>query len=69
MSRYTLLCELCILATASLFDPGGNPAANAALCDGAFVANRFRVVEVRREAQKTPAPQWVSGIPPPVARF
>ncbi|MFE0404962.1 MULTISPECIES: phenylacetic acid degradation protein PaaN [Streptomyces] len=30
---------------------GGNPAANAALCDGAFVANRFRVVEVRREAQ------------------
>ncbi|MEU9955670.1 phenylacetic acid degradation protein PaaN [Streptomyces sp. NPDC050982] len=29
---------------------GGNPAANAALCDGAFVANRFRVVEVRRKA-------------------
>jgi len=29
---------------------GGNPSANAALCDGAFVANRFRVVEVRREA-------------------
>ncbi|MFG2029585.1 phenylacetic acid degradation protein PaaN [Streptomyces sp. NPDC048825] len=29
---------------------GGNPAANAALCDGAFVANRFRVVELRREA-------------------
>ncbi|MFF4208801.1 phenylacetic acid degradation protein PaaN [Streptomyces sp. NPDC001796] len=29
---------------------GGNPAANATLCDGAFVANRFRVVEVRREA-------------------
>ncbi|RZU21918.1 phenylacetic acid degradation protein PaaN [Streptomyces sp. BK239] len=29
---------------------GGNPAANAALCDGAFVANRFRIVEVRREA-------------------
>ncbi|MFK4146973.1 phenylacetic acid degradation protein PaaN [Streptomyces sp. NPDC004065] len=29
---------------------GGNPAANAALCDGAFVANRFRVVEIRREA-------------------
>ncbi|MFE1196647.1 phenylacetic acid degradation protein PaaN [Streptomyces olivaceoviridis] len=29
---------------------GGNPAANAALTDGAFVANRFRVVEVRREA-------------------
>ncbi|MGX1910818.1 phenylacetic acid degradation protein PaaN [Streptomyces phaeochromogenes] len=29
---------------------GGNPAANAALCDGAFVANRFRVVETRKEA-------------------
>ncbi|MEV3989743.1 phenylacetic acid degradation protein PaaN [Streptomyces sp. NPDC049837] len=29
---------------------GGNPAANAALCDSAFVANRFRVVEVRRPA-------------------
>ncbi|MEO3972721.1 phenylacetic acid degradation protein PaaN [Streptomyces sp. CAU 1734] len=29
---------------------GGNPAANAALCDGAFVAHRFRVVEVRRQA-------------------
>ncbi|MEV5344158.1 phenylacetic acid degradation protein PaaN [Streptomyces achromogenes] len=29
---------------------GGNPAANAALTDSAFVANRFRVVEVRREA-------------------
>ncbi|MFF2504287.1 phenylacetic acid degradation protein PaaN [Streptomyces sp. NPDC058067] len=29
---------------------GGNPAANAALCDGAFVSNRFRVVEVRTEA-------------------
>ncbi|MFE4253117.1 phenylacetic acid degradation protein PaaN [Streptomyces sp. NPDC056910] len=29
---------------------GGNPAANAALCDGAFVSNRFRVVEVRKEA-------------------
>ncbi|MCK7623864.1 phenylacetic acid degradation protein PaaN [Streptomyces sp. RS10V-4] len=29
---------------------GGNPAANAVLCDGAFVANRFRTVEVRREA-------------------
>ncbi|MGA5554848.1 phenylacetic acid degradation protein PaaN [Streptomyces lavendulocolor] len=29
---------------------GGNPAANAALCDSAFVANRFRVVEVRRQA-------------------
>jgi phenylacetic acid degradation protein paaN len=27
---------------------GGNPAANAVLCDGAFVAPRFRTVEVRR---------------------
>ena len=29
---------------------GGNPAANSALCDTAFVANRFRMVEVRRPA-------------------
>ncbi|MFD4257235.1 phenylacetic acid degradation protein PaaN [Streptomyces sp. NPDC058534] len=29
---------------------GGNPAANAALCDGAFVANRFRVIEIRQPA-------------------
>ncbi|MGH3324378.1 MAG: phenylacetic acid degradation protein PaaN, partial [Streptomyces sp.] len=29
---------------------GGNPAANAALCDTAFVADRFRTVEVRRPA-------------------
>ncbi|MEU4209786.1 phenylacetic acid degradation protein PaaN [Streptomyces sp. NPDC026206] len=28
---------------------GGNPAANAVLCDAAFVANRFRTVEVRRQ--------------------
>lgn len=28
---------------------GGNPAANAALCDAAFVSNRFRMVEVRRQ--------------------
>ncbi|MFH8465134.1 phenylacetic acid degradation protein PaaN [Streptomyces sp. NPDC017991] len=28
---------------------GGNPAANSALCDGAFVANRFRVVEIRSD--------------------
>ncbi|WP_320775526.1 phenylacetic acid degradation protein PaaN [Streptomyces sp. CRN 30] len=27
---------------------GGNPAANAALTDGAFVADRFRTIEVRR---------------------
>ncbi|WP_420855921.1 phenylacetic acid degradation protein PaaN [Streptomyces nanshensis] len=30
---------------------GGNPAANAALCDSAFVADRFRMVEVRRPSQ------------------
>nr|AIK66558.1 phenylacetic acid degradation protein paaN2 (ring opening enzyme) [Arhodomonas sp. Seminole] len=29
---------------------GANPAANAVLCDSAFVANRFRVVETRRHA-------------------
>jgi phenylacetic acid degradation protein paaN len=29
---------------------GGNPAANAALTDGAFVASRFRFIEVRRPA-------------------
>ena len=29
---------------------GGNPAANSALCDAAFVASRFRTVEVRRMA-------------------
>ena len=33
---------------------GGNPAANSALCDGAFVANRFRTVEVRRPAVSEP---------------
>lgn len=33
---------------------GGNPAANAALCDTAFVANRFRTVEVRRTSQDLP---------------
>ncbi|WP_381796184.1 phenylacetic acid degradation protein PaaN [Streptomyces niveus] len=32
---------------------GGNPAANAALCDAAFVANRFRTVEVRRQGVTT----------------
>jgi phenylacetic acid degradation protein paaN len=37
-------------AFSDLHGSGGNPAANAALTDGAFVANRFRVVEVRREA-------------------
>ncbi|MEV1052256.1 phenylacetic acid degradation protein PaaN [Streptomyces sp. NPDC049887] len=29
---------------------GGNPAANASLCDGAFVSNRFRMVEIRRQS-------------------
>lgn len=29
---------------------GGNPAANATLCDAAFVADRFRTIEVRRPA-------------------
>ncbi|MFI6347636.1 phenylacetic acid degradation protein PaaN [Streptomyces sp. NPDC050560] len=35
-------------AFSDLHGSGGNPAANAALCDAAFVAERFRVVEVRR---------------------
>jgi phenylacetic acid degradation protein paaN len=35
-------------AFADFHGTGGNPAANSALCDGAFVANRFRTVEVRR---------------------
>ncbi|MCZ9337439.1 phenylacetic acid degradation protein PaaN, partial [Streptomyces sp. TRM76130] len=30
---------------------GGNPAANATLTDGAFVANRFRFIEVRRPSR------------------
>jgi hypothetical protein len=29
---------------------GANPAANAALIDGAFVAQRFRIVQSRRHA-------------------
>ena len=29
---------------------GANPAANAALTDGAYVANRFRIVQSRRPA-------------------
>jgi phenylacetic acid degradation protein paaN len=37
-------------AFSDLHGSGGNPAANSALTDGAFVAGRFRVVEVRREA-------------------
>ena len=32
---------------------GANPAANAALCDSAFVANRFRVVETRVPVPET----------------
>jgi phenylacetic acid degradation protein paaN len=35
-------------AFADLHGTGANPAANAAICDSAFVANRFRTVEVRR---------------------
>ncbi|MFK0117420.1 phenylacetic acid degradation protein PaaN [Streptomyces sp. NPDC090994] len=35
-------------AFSDLHGSGGNPAANAALTDGAFVANRFRIIEVRR---------------------
>jgi acyl-CoA reductase-like NAD-dependent aldehyde dehydrogenase len=30
---------------------GANPAGNATLCDGAFVSNRFRVVQSRRPAR------------------
>ncbi|MCQ4083214.1 phenylacetic acid degradation protein PaaN [Streptomyces sp. RB6PN25] len=37
-------------AFADFHGTGGNPAANSTLCDGAFVANRFRTVEVRRPA-------------------
>jgi len=29
---------------------GANPAANATYCDGAFVADRFRLIEVREPA-------------------
>ncbi|MFJ6137076.1 phenylacetic acid degradation protein PaaN [Kitasatospora sp. NPDC092286] len=35
-------------AFSDLHGTGANPAANSAYCDGAFVANRFRTVEVRR---------------------
>ncbi|MEU9130049.1 phenylacetic acid degradation protein PaaN [Kitasatospora sp. NPDC048540] len=35
-------------AFSDLHGTGANPAANAAYCDGAFVANRFRTVEIRR---------------------
>ncbi|MEV4612264.1 phenylacetic acid degradation protein PaaN [Kitasatospora sp. NPDC049258] len=37
-------------AFSDLHGTGANPAANSAYCDGAFVANRFRTVEVRRPA-------------------
>ncbi|GAA0663428.1 phenylacetic acid degradation protein PaaN [Kitasatospora atroaurantiaca] len=37
-------------AFSDLHGTGANPAANSAYCDGAFVANRFRVVEVRRHS-------------------
>jgi phenylacetic acid degradation protein paaN len=37
-------------AFADFHGTGGNPAANSTLCDGAFVASRFRTVEVRRPA-------------------
>ncbi|NJP68954.1 phenylacetic acid degradation protein PaaN [Streptomyces spiramenti] len=37
-------------AFSDLHGSGGNPSANAALVDAAFVADRFRVVEVRRQA-------------------
>ncbi|GAB3645095.1 phenylacetic acid degradation protein PaaN [Streptomyces sparsus] len=37
-------------AFSDLHGSGGNPAANAALCDASFVAPRFRTVEVRRPA-------------------
>ncbi|NJQ07902.1 phenylacetic acid degradation protein PaaN [Streptomyces lonarensis] len=37
-------------AFSDLHGSGGNPAANAALVDAAFVADRFRMVEVRRQA-------------------
>lgn len=35
-------------AFSDLHGTGANPAANSAYCDGAFVAGRFRTVEVRR---------------------
>ncbi|MCE7080621.1 phenylacetic acid degradation protein PaaN [Streptomyces sp. ST2-7A] len=37
-------------AFSDLHGSGGNPAANVALVDAAFVANRFRTVEIRRQA-------------------
>ncbi|WP_431679716.1 phenylacetic acid degradation protein PaaN [Kitasatospora sp. KL5] len=37
-------------AFSDLHGTGANPAANSAYCDGAFVAGRFRTVEVRRHS-------------------
>jgi phenylacetic acid degradation protein paaN len=37
-------------AFSDLHGTGANPAANSAYCDAAFVANRFRTVEVRRHS-------------------
>ncbi|MFJ3787907.1 phenylacetic acid degradation protein PaaN [Kitasatospora sp. NPDC090091] len=37
-------------AFSDLHGTGANPAANSAYCDGAFVANRFRTVEIRRHS-------------------
>lgn len=48
---FNLTGQVYVNQTAAFSDfhgSGGNPSANAALCDGAFVANRFRTVEVRR---------------------
>jgi hypothetical protein len=37
-------------AFSDLHGTGANPAANSAYCDAAFVASRFRMIEVRRES-------------------
>ena len=37
-------------AFSDLHGSGANPSANAAYCDAAFVADRFRTVEIRRPA-------------------
>jgi phenylacetic acid degradation protein paaN len=39
---------------------GANPAGNATLCDAAFVANRFRVVQTRTMTPAAPAPAAAS---------
>jgi acyl-CoA reductase-like NAD-dependent aldehyde dehydrogenase len=43
-------------AFSDLHATGANPAATAAYCDAAFVANRFRVVQTARPAPASPAP-------------